>query len=242
MKTLFTAIFLLSATGFLYCSPTFSPVRTIHDFGAISANSGGVLADFEFTNSGDSPLTIRTVTTSCGCTEVQWPAKPIPPGKSGTIRVTYTPDANTGPFMKQIDVAVNSGAMPLVLRVKGSVKPAAWSFGQKAGALAIGASEIQLGAVHRGLLRTTWIPVRNTGSRPLTITTEGLPIYARIDAGPVTLAPGAEGRLFLQFDSRDCPKALEYDRPFELVVTDGTTTEKKTIRLRFTLVNPPAEY
>ena len=38
---------------------------------------------YNFTNTGDKPLVISKVTSSCGCTEVDWTKSPIPAGGKG---------------------------------------------------------------------------------------------------------------------------------------------------------------
>jgi len=76
---------------------------------------------FYFTNTGENPLVIQMVKTSCGCTEPEWPKKPIKPGGSGEIKVTY--DAKyPGRFVKSITVFCNSEIGAEKLLVKGEVK------------------------------------------------------------------------------------------------------------------------
>lgn len=43
-----------------------------------------VTITYNFTNMGDKPLVISKVTSSCGCTEVDWTKPPIPAG--GKVR------------------------------------------------------------------------------------------------------------------------------------------------------------
>ena len=51
--------------------------RTEHNFGTIKEELGAVTTQFEFTNTGKSPLIIQRVSASCGCT-TPW-AKPTRP-------------------------------------------------------------------------------------------------------------------------------------------------------------------
>ena len=41
-----------------------------------------VTVKYEFTNTGDKPLVISRVSSSCGCTEVDWTKAPVPAGGS----------------------------------------------------------------------------------------------------------------------------------------------------------------
>lgn len=56
---------------------------------------------FAFQNTGDRPLVISNVLTSCGCTASDWPTTPIAPGSSSSIRVTFDSTGKIG-FQKKI--------------------------------------------------------------------------------------------------------------------------------------------
>ncbi|HSR61228.1 MAG TPA: DUF1573 domain-containing protein, partial [Robiginitalea sp.] len=72
------------------------------DYGEIEKGSDGVRV-FEFTNTGDAPLVISKVSSSCGCTIPKKPEAPIQPGETGEIQVKY--DTNrVGPIRKAITV------------------------------------------------------------------------------------------------------------------------------------------
>ncbi len=90
------------------------------DYGEIERGSDGVRV-FEFTNTGDAPLVISDVKSSCGCTIPKKPEEPIMPGKVGKIEVKY--DTNrVGPIRKAITVTSNADTPTKVLKIKGTVK------------------------------------------------------------------------------------------------------------------------
>jgi hypothetical protein len=90
------------------------------DYGEIEKGSDGVRV-FEFTNTGDAPLIISKVSSSCGCTIPKKPEAPILPGKTGEIQVKY--DTNrVGPIRKAITVISNADTPTKVLKIKGEVK------------------------------------------------------------------------------------------------------------------------
>ncbi|HEA21929.1 hypothetical protein LCGC14_1058570 [marine sediment metagenome] len=92
------------------------------DYGEIIKGADGVRA-FEFTNTGDAPLIISKVSSSCGCTIPKKPEDPILPGKTGEIQVKY--DTNrVGPIRKAITVISNADTPTKVLKIKGEVKAA----------------------------------------------------------------------------------------------------------------------
>ncbi|MGB5377278.1 DUF1573 domain-containing protein [Muriicola sp.] len=90
------------------------------DYGLIEKGSDGVRV-FEFTNTGEVPLIISKVSSSCGCTIPKKPEEPILPGKTGEIQVKY--DTNrVGPIRKAITVISNADTPTKVLKIKGEVK------------------------------------------------------------------------------------------------------------------------
>ena len=89
------------------------------DYGTIEKGSNGVRV-FEFTNTGDAPLIISNVTSSCGCTVPSWTKEPILPGKIGKIDVKY--DTNrVNPIRKTITVISNAETPTVALKIKGDV-------------------------------------------------------------------------------------------------------------------------
>ena len=66
-----------------------------HDFGSLL--QGEVVSySFHFTNTGNAPLIISQVTSSCGCTVANYSRDPIAPGKKGVIQATYNSAGSHG--------------------------------------------------------------------------------------------------------------------------------------------------
>lgn len=92
----------------------------VHDYGDVPYNGNGE-CEFRFTNTGDAPLVIQKPKSSCGCTVPSWPDKPILPGESNVIKVTYRTN-RVGNFDKKVTVTSNAVQNPtVVLRIKGRV-------------------------------------------------------------------------------------------------------------------------
>ena len=90
------------------------------DYGEIDKGSNGIRV-FEFTNTGEAPLIISKVSSSCGCTIAKKPEEPIMPGKTAEIEVKY--DTNrVGPIRKAITVISNSNTPTKILKIKGLIK------------------------------------------------------------------------------------------------------------------------
>lgn len=94
-----------------------------HDFGYIKEDGGSVSCNFEFTNTGNKPLIIIDAVASCGCTKPEYPKRPIEPGKSGIIKVTYNPVGRPGAFKKDVKVRTNGKEGRTTLFIIGSTIP-----------------------------------------------------------------------------------------------------------------------
>ncbi|MDO4512100.1 MAG: DUF1573 domain-containing protein [Bacteroidales bacterium] len=94
-----------------------------HDFGYIKEEKGAVSHTFELTNTGDKPLVIMQVVTSCGCTRPEFPTKPIKPGKTAKIKVTFNPAGRSGAFMKPIKVRTSGDEGRTTLNIRGTIIP-----------------------------------------------------------------------------------------------------------------------
>ncbi|GEQ85541.1 hypothetical protein ULMS_10490 [Patiriisocius marinistellae] len=91
----------------------------IVEYGTIDQNSNGERT-VNFKNTGDAPLIISSVKSSCGCTVPSYEKKPIAPGASGKITVKY--DTNrVGAFNKTITVTSNAFETTKLLKIKGTV-------------------------------------------------------------------------------------------------------------------------
>lgn len=90
------------------------------DYGSIEKGSTG-LRVFMFENTGDAPLIITNVKSSCGCTIPKKPEAPIAPGEKGEIQVNY--DTNRlGVFRKTITVSTNDANSSIIaLKIGGTV-------------------------------------------------------------------------------------------------------------------------
>ncbi len=93
-----------------------------HDYGEVTE---GPLAeyDFEFKNTGKKPILIQDAHGSCGCTVATWPHEPIMPKHKAVIHVAYTTNGRPGPIMKEITINSNAQQSPMVLHIRGTVKP-----------------------------------------------------------------------------------------------------------------------
>ncbi|WP_289112933.1 DUF1573 domain-containing protein [uncultured Bacteroides sp.] len=78
-------------------------------------------ATFTLKNMGNKPLFISDVTTSCGCTSVDYSKEPVNPSDSLRLHVIYKAD-HPGHFSKTITVYCNADASPIRLKISGNAK------------------------------------------------------------------------------------------------------------------------
>lgn len=92
-----------------------------YNFDTINLDTNDYSCSFQFMNTSDVPLLITEVTSSCGCTIATWPQDAIPPGKSGSISVTYHA-SHQGNFVKTILVKSKARSrFRTILQIKGHV-------------------------------------------------------------------------------------------------------------------------
>ena len=100
----------------------FSAKENTIDYGKVTKASDSGVRVFEFTNTGDVPLIITNVLSTCGCLIPSKPEAPILPGKKGKIEVKY--NMAIGPIRKTITVetnATNYEGGRIALKIKGEV-------------------------------------------------------------------------------------------------------------------------
>lgn len=126
MKNIATLIAIVIISSFGYAQSgakiEFKAKDNTIDYGTVTKQKDSGVRSFEFTNTGDAPLIISNVLSTCGCTIPSYSTEPIMPGKKGKIDIKY--NLAPGPIRKTITVESNainydSGRVPL--KIKGDV-------------------------------------------------------------------------------------------------------------------------
>ena len=92
---------------------------TVIDYGTIEKGADGIRV-FKFKNTGNAPLVVSAVKSSCGCTVPKKPEAPIHPGEDGEIQVKYD-TKRVNPIRKTITVTSNADTPTVALKIKGNV-------------------------------------------------------------------------------------------------------------------------
>ena len=100
----------------------FEFASTEYDFGDV--NQGETVEYlFDFKNSGEIPLIINNVLTTCGCTAPEWPKQPIKPGETGQIKIAFDSSSKIGRQNKVITIRSNAHEGDFRLRISAMVLP-----------------------------------------------------------------------------------------------------------------------
>lgn len=78
---------------------------------------------FKYKNAGDTPVRIKSVKTSCGCTAAQSQKDQIAPGESGEITATFKIGGRTGTQVKSVTVETDDPAQPVTALMLKAVIP-----------------------------------------------------------------------------------------------------------------------
>ena len=95
--------------------------KNVHDYGSVKEEAEVALSEFEFTNTGERPVVIQRVITSCGCAAPSYTREPVLPGKKGNVKVAYNTIHRPGNFRKSVRVYTNVPDTVYTLTIKGHV-------------------------------------------------------------------------------------------------------------------------
>jgi len=132
-KILLSCMFMFTLAGAAFAQGSGNPQSTpdkpqdaikfkemVYNFKEVEYSSD-VSHSFMFTNNSNSPITIKEVTPSCGCTTTDYTKGPIMPGKTGSVSIKYD-SSRVGYFAKTVSVKINDDSFTLTFL--GTVKPA----------------------------------------------------------------------------------------------------------------------
>ena len=107
-------LLLLSIATLLVSSPLYADEpkgadielsEKIVDMGVLAQDDDKQLLRLSYRNTGDVPLVLTEVRTSCSCTTVKYNRKPVMPGEEGVINITVDPKkAPKGNFYRVLQV------------------------------------------------------------------------------------------------------------------------------------------
>lgn len=206
-KSLLTIFFwLVAVASMAQAVAHFTP--EVKDLGIIPWRRPATIT-YKVHNAGTSPLMISNVTTSCGCTQMQWTETAIAPNEEGTVTVVFDAEA-IGTFYKEVGVYCNASNEPIYLYFKGTV---AWEEERPAvelpyaiGEIGVSDDEIEFADVVRGAKPTFELTVQNNSKQPFSPVLMHLPPYLSAQAYPETIGKGKSGKVVLTLNTDLVPK------------------------------------
>lgn len=91
------------------------------DLGLLAQDDEKQHLRLSFCNTGDVPLVVTEVRTSCSCTTIKYDRKPVKPGESGVLNITVDPKkAPKGNFYRVLQVysTAVSGVQNITLKAE----------------------------------------------------------------------------------------------------------------------------
>jgi hypothetical protein len=102
--------------------PQVQAIDPVYDFGKVYSGTP-VKHTFQLKNTGNAPLTITAVRTSCGCTAAQPTKSTLLPGEASQIAVNFDTSTDRGPSTRTVTVTTNDAAHQQVeLTLHGDVR------------------------------------------------------------------------------------------------------------------------
>lgn len=180
-------------------------LETEQNFGAFDENDGNVTCHFRFVNTGDEPINVFTVRTSCGCTTSQPPREAIQPGDTASVSATYNPIGRPGRFEKKIYVDMNTNPRRFTLKIHGTVIGSSNTLRSRypvdAGDVKLRTVVIPFGEVMKGKVKNEFFEFYNVSKDTIRPTWENLPPYVRAASAVNAVAPGEQSTFAMIFDS-----------------------------------------
>lgn len=171
------------------------------DFGSIEESRGRVSHTFTGINRGQKPVVILDVVASCGCTVPEFSRKPVLPGDSTRVTVTYDPANRPGVFVKELGVYSSERRKIASLTIRGDVVPREKSVEELypfevGGGLRLDGTLCAFTYIYTGKPKQMTVGYVNTSDRTLQLelrpeTASGL---LAVDY-PRRIAPGARGEI-----------------------------------------------
>jgi hypothetical protein len=181
---------------------------------------------FAFKNEGSAPSVITRVETSCGCAVADYPKRPLAPGATGEIKITYNPKDRAGTLASKISVYTADSSAPVAqLELNGDISPTTdrWSrYPEVLGELRASRRSVSFGAVYRTQLRKERIVCVNSGTKPLKLSTIAgtIPDWISLQTVPEVIEPGVQAELLVVIDGRSIPADVT-GRVEYLLLIDG---------------------
>ena len=183
----------------------FSPDQWVFDFGKIKEEDGYATHVFRIKNTGNAPMKITHVQSSCGCAEPEWSQEPIPPGGTGEVAVTYDAYRRPGPFRKNITVYSDANGGRHRLTITGEVIPEKRDerilYPDTIGGIGVQQRRFDFYLLREREIASQEMWIQNITDHEVALDFSHLPAYIHVEA-PAKLEPDRPERLKVTVDGK----------------------------------------
>lgn len=200
---------MMAASIAIYANKEVSWTETIHDFSTFHEDDGKVTAIFKGVNTGDEPVRVISARSTCGCTRPQFDSRPVNPGDTVRLIVSYDPAGRPGRFDKKIYVDLDTEPSRHTLHIKGTAIGNASSFDARypviAGDVRLRSDMLMFGDMTKGVTKSAYIECYNVSNDTLTTAVKSVPDYIHIVTSPERIAPGEQAVMSATIYSANAP-------------------------------------
>lgn len=205
-------------------------VKEIHDFGVVRESEEFIEHTFVYTNSGNQPLKVSSVTSSCGCTVPFWTKEEILPGDTGRITARYKTVNRPGPFSKTLQVSSNAENASISLTIKGNVNPEIRSVDRdmpaRYGAMHLKYKSFNMGTITTERVLTRYFDVYNASDSTLNFYKAESPEHIRVRFVPDELESGQMGEIRITYNPEKKNDLGFLSDSIKIFTSDKTEPEK----------------
>ena len=173
--------------------------KAVYQLGTVKEASGDVNINYEFTNSGNTELTVRDVKAEPGITVTDWTKTSVAPGEKGSINVVFHPMGNPNRVYKKVTVYSNAKRAVETLSIVGNVTPIPGSVADKyrknlgTEGLRLKNTYVNFGNVTNKATKELTVNCINDSEKEMKLSFKNVPAQITVNATPETLKPHAEG-------------------------------------------------
>lgn len=173
------------------------------DFGVLKESDDKWSTTLRWTNTGDKPLVVTRVTTSCSCVVAEASREVVKSGEQGTVSVSFNPQGRLGGVAQRVMIYTNlSERIPsAIVTLRGRVDNSAENVDYP---VAMGDLRLQTrqALFSKGEGGRVSIACKNVGTRSLRVSADAMlkTKGVTLECEPAVLEAGAEGVLVVECD------------------------------------------
>ncbi len=184
-------------------------MEKVHDFATFHEDDGKVTVTFKAVNTGDEPVQIVSARSTCGCTRPAFDSRPVNPGDTVKLQVSYDPTGRPGRFDKKIYVDLDTEPSRHTLHIRGTAIGNESSLNArypiKSGNVRLQQDMLMFGDMTKGAIKSAYIECYNVSNDTIAVKLESAPEYIHLLTSPERIAPGEQAVMSATIYSVNAP-------------------------------------